>query len=1389
MVITLILRNLFILLPMNLKYETMKQRFILFSFMLSTAICAMSQGIPLRFTAQYENGAYHPFDTVLIENLSRGWTYALAYPDTTFVLGGGSSQGIDHVTSNGETGLKVYPNPFAGRTKTILQLSDGGNVKMHIIRVDGSIVTSYSGTLSAGSYQIGVQMSKPQVAFLCVETGGERHVAKLVNSTTGDADKIEVHQIASRTPQPKDPEPGDFEEGDTMRFTAISIIGNTRTMSEPVTEALRVGREIILIFETPQDGLPATEGFYENGSSHATFSVAANKQVRFSRGNLQYQASTNTWRFAEHQYETMDSSNTYISETYDGWIDLFGWGTSGWNSGAAAYQPWASSENGADYVPNGNNNTDLTGDYANADWGVYNAISNGGNEAGMWRTLTYDEMRYLVESRPDAASKLGLATVNDMPGLIILPDNWILPENMTFSSARTNGFESNVYSATQWTTMEIAGALFLPAAGWRIGSEPFNAPDWTPVNGGYWTSTHTNVNSIPEAHVLWFNGSTVNCYNTQGGRQIGASVRLVMDYAPAVPAIYTKEVTNITSSFAISGGTVTFDGGEDVTSRGVCWSTEHNPTINNNHTDDGSGTGIFTSFISGMAPSTTYYARAYATNSIGTAYGHEASFTTESADTMFLPTVVTMELTSVTSSRATYGGNVVDDGGNAVTARGVCWGTSPSPTIAGSHTTDGNGTGEFTSTISNLTQSTTYYIRAYATNSLGTAYGEEMQYTTVTTLPGFGWNGASFSQFSVAAGNQVRFARGNLQYQAATDTWRFAEHQYDYIGEDNQNISDTNSGWIDLFGWGTSGWNSGAAAYQPWEKENDGSLYGPNSNLTGENANADWGIYNRIWNGGYQTDTWRTPTYDEWNYLLFNRSTSTVCGTANARYAKAMVNGIKGLIVFPDSFIMPSGLATLTNINVTDASFNGNSFTLEQWSEMEMAGALFLPIAGERSGTQVNHTGYYGEYWTSTNSFESQAQSLIIGNSNVSINAQSRSYGFSVRLIKEVPDTYDSTATLPTVSTMEVMEIGDDYAICGGNVTDDGGDDVSSRGICWGTNPTPTINNLQIRIGCGLGEYSGSISGLSPATTYYVRAYATNNVGTAYGDAVEFTTAGGAATGGFDSVGASIALFSVAADRQVRFSQGNLQYQASTNTWRFAENQYDHVGEDNQYISDTNSGWIDLFGWGTSGWNSGAAAYQPWSTSTNEAQYYSANELTGDYSNADWGVYNAIINGGNQAGMWRTLTYDEWRYLVDLRENATSRRGPATVAGNTGYVFLPDNWTLPTGLEFDTRLNIGFAVNTYTAEQWAMMEANGAIFLPIACTRSNRQITCQNSVGYWSSSKSSIGASCLRFTGDDAYVLSSYCYYGLSVRLVMDATDSSSSMALPTSNTSSIISE
>ena len=675
-----------------------------------------------------------------------------------------------------------------------------------------------------------------------------------------------------------------------------------------------------------------------------------------------------------------------------------------------------------------------------------------------------------------------------------------------------------------------------------------------------------------------------------------------------IPSVTTVEVTDILGDGATCGGTVTDSGGLDITARGVCWSTSHNPTLGDSHTTDGTGTGDFVSTLTGLSTSTTYYVRAYATTAQATSYGEEMTFTTMNG----IPSVSTAEVTDITATTATCGGTVTDDGGLAITARGVCWSTSHNPTLSDSHTTDGTGTGSFTSSLTSLSASTTYYVRAYASNSLVTIYGGERSFTTE------------------ASGSGGDHAYVDLGLPSGT-LWATCN-----VG------ADTPEGYGDYFAWGEimtkndyswSTYQYCNGSYNTLTKYCNNSSYGYNGftdNLTtllpeDDAATANWG------------SGWRMPTQAEWQELLDN---TTVTWTTQ--------NGVNGRLF--------------------TSTMNGYN--------------LFLPATGAHWGDSpfIEGVGAEGNYWSS------------------SIDTNDPRYAYRLY--------FDS----------------DNYFMDNGYTRNDG------------------FTVRPVRVGSQNNAPTGAINGI----------------------------------------------FSVSDSTQVYFSQGNLQYQASTDTWKFAENQYDYVGSTNSNISSTYSGWIDLFGWGTSGYHNTNdpynVKYQPWSTSTSQVNssynYYgygpSTNmtdpNLTGTSANYDWGVYNPISNGGNTANQWRTLTQPEWNYVFNTRITTSGiRYAKANVNNVNGVILLPDDWSSSTySLSNTNSSGASFSSNTITAAQWTALEDAGAVFLPAAGYRSGTSVFTVGSLGgYWSASCNYSNYAYYVYFDDSSLYTSIYDnrYYGFSVRL------------------------
>lgn len=277
------------------------------------------------------------------------------------------------------------------------------------------------------------------------------------------------------------------------------------------------------------------------GAIDGLFSVSENKQVYFSQGNLQYQPSSNTWRFAPHQNDLLitpenltyynssygwyyaDVTSQYNGSTnYYGWIDLFGWGTSGYGHGANCCAPGSTSTSETDYYAYGNvqcNLFDMTGQ---ADWG-YNQISNGGNTANQWRTLTQSEWDYVFNTRITTSGiRYAKARVNDINGVVLLPDEWITSiYSLNYVNEINSSFSSNIIGEIQWSILEQYGAVFLPAAGQRIGNRVYHVNS----DASYWSST---CSGIYGAYYFGFHDNGL--YTNSNYRYYGRSVRLVQDY-------------------------------------------------------------------------------------------------------------------------------------------------------------------------------------------------------------------------------------------------------------------------------------------------------------------------------------------------------------------------------------------------------------------------------------------------------------------------------------------------------------------------------------------------------------------------------------------------------------------------------------------------------------------------------------------------------------------------------------------------------------------------------------------------------------------------------------------------------------------------------------------
>lgn len=267
------------------------------------------------------------------------------------------------------------------------------------------------------------------------------------------------------------------------------------------------------------------------GCINGEFSVGEEKKVYFSKGNLTYLPCENRFRFHEYQQDRCAMLyNVYTTDkcwTWEYWIDLFFWGTSGWDGGVYDYRPGTRNNENSYYYINDDMSQDMVGEYAKADWGVYNKIENGGNKEGLWRVLSADEVIYLFSKRPGTSSLYAFGYLDYVNGVFIFPDNFICPKNIpikTYKETKNTNPKNNEISSSEFALLEQLGAVFLPGGG---RATYLAGTIITPTPGWYWTSTTGVVESPSYVQNFYFDDEKVGILETV--RNEGHSVRLVQE--------------------------------------------------------------------------------------------------------------------------------------------------------------------------------------------------------------------------------------------------------------------------------------------------------------------------------------------------------------------------------------------------------------------------------------------------------------------------------------------------------------------------------------------------------------------------------------------------------------------------------------------------------------------------------------------------------------------------------------------------------------------------------------------------------------------------------------------------------------------------------------------
>ncbi len=488
-----------------------------------------------------------------------------------------------------------------------------------------------------------------------------------------------------------------------------------------------------------------------------------------------------------------------------------------------------------------------------------------------------------------------------------------------------------------------------------------------------------------------------------------------------VPTLATTSTPTVSGTTVTLTGNIIADGGSIVTARGFCWSTNSNPSVSDNKSSEGTGVGSFSSIITGLLPNQTYYFKSYATNSIGTAYGVQISVTTQAIQA----TLVTTPTPTVTATTVTLNGNISNDGGSTITARGFCWSTNAAPTISDNKSTEGSGAGSFSSTVTGLTPGQTYYFRSYATNSMGTSYGEAVNVTIQAVL-------------AILATTPPPNVSG------ITVTL-------------NGNITGDGGSAITARGFC---WSTNTAPTISDSKSSEGTGAGNFSSIV----------------------TGLTPSQ---TYYFRSYATNSI-GTSYGVQVSVTTQAIKATLA-----ITPAPAVTATTVTLS------GSITSDGGAAISARGFCWSTTSPV---TILNSKSSEG---TGIGSFSSTITGLASGQtyyfSSYATNSAGISYGnqLTVKTLAGLPTISTSDVGVPEPVTMSSMN-----ASCGGNVTSDGGATVTARGVCWSTSPNPTTANSKTSDLGSTGIFNSILNGLTPGLTYYVKAYATNSIGTAYGNEV-----------------------------------------------------------------------------------------------------------------------------------------------------------------------------------------------------------------------------------------------------------------------------------------------
>ena len=706
---------------------------------------------------------------------------------------------------------------------------------------------------------------------------------------------------------------------------------------------------------------------------------------------------------------------------------------------------------------------------------------------------------------------------------------------VTFSTPTTYEPQATYVTLNGEATQDGGSTITDRGFVYKAGSNPTASDNktsaTTPTGTGSFSKT---ISGLTPNTTYYFASYATNANGTSLSGTFGSFTTAI-----GVPVVNsTTTATNIGQNSATSGGYISTDNSFPITERGICWNTTGNPTISGSKATSGTGTGTFSVSMTGLTLGTTYYVRCYGINSAGVGYAGQVTFTTLGATIPLVSS--TTAVSNISQTAATSGGNVSSDGGSAITERGICWSNGAGPTIANSKATASGTIGTFGANLAGLSASTTYYVRAYAINALGTAYGDQVSFTTAAQLYAptitSTTSVTNIAQTTATSGGNVS-SDGGATITERGICWATSQNPT------TSGAKQTASGTTGSFSANLAGLSASTTYYvRAYAINSEGTSYATqvsfstaaNISLPAVSTTTPGQVtYNSFWVGcyvsadggatvterGYVMNTSGSPTTGSYTHRGYNGSGTGYCDIYVSGLSPNTTYYVRGYAINSAGTAYGSQLSFTTG----SAPVTPTVYTDSPATNIGPNGATVSGGVSSDGGASVTERGIcYNTSGSPTTSNSVVTSGTGTGTFSVSLSGLSQSTTYYARAYAinsagtaygtQISFTTSGEASLPTVVTQ-----GPDawssinswpkatiiWPWC--QVSSDGGATVTERGVVWGWTNNPTTSNFKATAASGgTGTYECSANVFNGETFYY-RAYAINAIGTAYGNCYQIT--------------------------------------------------------------------------------------------------------------------------------------------------------------------------------------------------------------------------------------------------------------------------------------------